>query len=760
MFSINCLEITAPYQKYQENQHIYKNLVSDNDYKDSNGILNNQIAAKKRFFFNDYYKHNQNEILEKNTKSYLDPEFFYGKNINIQAIVGKNGSGKSSLMDLMYMAFNNFAFMFERGKDRLGAEQLYYIPDLFVNLYFSVEGSKNHDGEYVLACSDKKVDLQSYSRKESNLTKESIIKKIYQVDGFSLDEPAVVDEKDLLLIELVDYFFYTVASNYSIQSFISANYKYPLKEYKEGGAIENVSEECWINSIFHKNDGYIRPVVLNPYRDNGLIDCAKEIELSKDRLITLLIYSKQLDDIEDGKEKMEIFDPYSFADMKISLKKDFLRSKLKSIVRRICPDSPQKEELIKSFDLTYPNDFSVGSIIDTVVENSLSSAFHFDLPTNGMRRCAEVYILLKIIDIVNKYSNYSAYKETICLSINNGKVGISYNQSCLNDLFSKINLDQSHITKKIRRALNFLYLDVSWINDNALNEFNWDTYSIEIGKFYNLANGEKYLIGTTEYDYFEARNPFMPGSKKFVNPIGIDNSMPPSFFKYEIILKKKIVEENKKERYDEINYKELSSGELQLLQTLSVHAYHMENVLSISPNRKDRPRYKCVNLIFDEIELCFHPEYQRLFIQKLVRMIAAMRQNNHPNKSGFFINVMIVTHSPFVLSDIPLNKILFLEDGAQKEKRLNTFGGNVGEMLYDSFFMESTIGAFAEEKIKRVIKIKQGKNPDERNEDGSLKLLSEASGDKITELKNERDVVIKNIGDPVVRSLIEEVEVE
>lgn len=303
MFSINCLEITAPYQKYQENQHIYKNLVSDDDYKDSNGILNNQIAAKKRFFFNDYYNHNQNQILEKNTKSFLNPEYFYGKNINIQAIVGKNGSGKSSLMDLMYMAFNNFAFMFERGKDRLGAEQLYYIPDLFVNLYFSIEGSENHDGEYVLICNEKKVDLQNY------LTKESIVKNIYNVEGFSLDEPAVVDEKDQLLIDLVDYFFYTIVSNYSMQSFISANYNYSLKEYKVDGTVENVSDKCWINSIFHKNDGYIRPVVLNPYRDDGLIDCAKEIELSKDRLITLLIYSKQLNDIEDGKEKMEIFDP-------------------------------------------------------------------------------------------------------------------------------------------------------------------------------------------------------------------------------------------------------------------------------------------------------------------------------------------------------------------------------------------------------------------------------------------------------------------
>lgn len=739
MFSINCLEITAPYQKYQENQHIYKNLVSDDDYKDSNGILNNQIAAKKRFFFNDYYNHNQNQILEKNTKSFLNPEYFYGKNINIQAIVGKNGSGKSSLMDLMYMAFNNFAFMFERGKDRLGAEQLYYIPDLFVNLYFSIEGSENHDGEYVLICNEKKVDLQNY------LTKESIVKNIYNVEGFSLDEPAVVDEKDQLLIDLVDYFFYTIVSNYSMQSFISANYNYSLKEYKVDGTVENVSDKCWINSIFHKNDGYIRPVVLNPYRDDGLIDCAKEIELSKDRLITLLIYSKQLNDIEDGKEKMEIFDPYSFADMKISLKNDFLRKKLKSMVKRICPDSPQKEEFIQSFDLSYPNDFSIERILDDTIKEKMALSFYFDISTSKIRGCAITYILLKIIDIINKYSNYSEFKETIRLFVSDKEAKINYDESKLNDLFTKIDLDQSHITKKIRRALNFLYLNVSWVETNALKELDWNVFSNEVYNFYDSATGLKYKYGSKEYKYFSNKNPFFIGSRKFIDPIGIDNSLPPSIFKYDIILNKKIIDENKKERYDVINYRELSSGELQLLQTLSVHAYHMENVLSINSNRKDRPRYKCVNLIFDEIELCFHPEYQRLFIQKLIRMITAMRQNNHPNRSGFFVNVMIVTHSPFVLSDIPLSKILFLEDGVQKAKRLNTFGGNVGEMLYDSFFMESTIGAFAEEKIKRLIKIKKGINPVTNKH-----LTKEET--KLYEI--EKKCVFDNIGDVVLKSLI------
>ena len=91
---------------------------------------------------------------------------------------------------------------------------------------------------------------------------------------------------------------------------------------------------------------------------------------------------------------------------------------------------------------------------------------------------------------------------------------------------------------------------------------------------------------------------------------------------------------------------------------------------------------------------------------------------------------------------------------------MKTFGGNVGEMLYDSFFMESTIGKFAEEKIKRIVSIKQGKNPDERNASNEMEALSNASPEKHDELIKECNTVLESIGDSVIRSLIEEVELE
>ena len=234
----------------------------------------------------------------------MNSDLFFDKNINIQLIVGKNGSGKSTLMDLMYGAINNFAYMFERGKNRPGAEKLYFILNLYVNIHFSISNSNTHNGEYVLICKNETVQL----KKDSEIIK-----------NFSLDKNPETDSKnDNDIIQLVESFFYTIVTNYSMQSFIYSNYSGQTKEYDShlNKTIDSKTKRYWINSIFHKNDGYITPIVLNPYRYDGFINCQNELELSKDRLATLFIYSKQ--------ENKKLFDPYSFYNMTFRLKEDCL----------------------------------------------------------------------------------------------------------------------------------------------------------------------------------------------------------------------------------------------------------------------------------------------------------------------------------------------------------------------------------------------------------------------------------------------------
>lgn len=75
----------------------------------SNHIL--KTLKNTIYFFDRRYRVVDDQIVLQNTSN--DNDFFidlYGKNINIQAIVGKNGSGKSSLLDIIYRVINNLSF--------------------------------------------------------------------------------------------------------------------------------------------------------------------------------------------------------------------------------------------------------------------------------------------------------------------------------------------------------------------------------------------------------------------------------------------------------------------------------------------------------------------------------------------------------------------------------------------------------------------------------------------------------------------------
>src|SRR5690606_30475654 len=108
------------------------------------------------------------------------------------------------------------------------------------------------------------------------------------------------------------------------------------------------------------------------------------------------------------------------------------------------------------------------------------------------------------------------------------------------------------------------------------------------------------------------------------------------------------------------------------------------------------------------------------------------------------INILFLTHSPFILSDIPNSNILSLKDGYPTDINLsntNTFGANIIDLLSNEFFLvEGVIGKFAQEKIQDVIKYINEEN--KRNE---IKW--------ITSKKVAKDF-IEIIGEPYLREKI------
>jgi predicted ATP-binding protein involved in virulence len=103
-----------------------------------------------------------------------------------------------------------------------------------------------------------------------------------------------------------------------------------------------------------------------------------------------------------------------------------------------------------------------------------------------------------------------------------------------------------------------------------------------------------------------------------------------------------------------------------------------------------------MNVIFDEVELYYHPEMQRQFTNIMMKTLKSVQFTNMRG-----INIMIVTHSPFVLSDIPESNVLCLGEGDNEVTK--TLGGNIMEMLSSSFFMNNSIGDAIKEEISAIV---------------------------------------------------------
>lgn len=143
---------------------------------------------------------------------------------------------------------------------------------------------------------------------------------------------------------------------------------------------------------------------------------------------------------------------------------------------------------------------------------------------------------------------------------------------------------------------------------------------------------------------------------------------------------------------------DLSYGEQQLLFVLNqIYAlsYYSPVVDEVVPH------FDIDNFIvlLDEIELGFHPNWQKNIIGYFLDFLLFI-----PNKK---FHLIFSSHSPFILSDVPKQNIVFLKDGKQVDalEKKQTFGANIHTLLADGFFMDGGLmGEFAKEKIEEVIK--------------------------------------------------------
>ncbi len=612
--------------------------------------------------------------------------------LNFSAIVGMNGSGKSTLVEYMLRLINNFsASVFGEYKKNVATDRLHFIDGVDGELYYYSKGLP-----YCLAVKNDKVSLSHYSFKRITDDNGAFLFE-RDCDFYNNHRSGDNEKNHAPFYEStnrdIKNFFYTLVSNHSIYAYNANDFENECcdnlverrfdKEYYTSHQLEmpeeintkeySVEERCWLHGLFHKNDGYQIPLVLNPFRKEGCIDINNENKLAKERLVSLIV--------SPGSEFRRINGHLEVVSLTLKRKTDtydrnYINTKLKAGI-----DNDEDYEAIKSiiFEewldvLNVDKDFGKGKRYYEDTKN---------------------YVCYKTLKIAKQYRQYQFFFDRF------QKKAWKLVGDDIQQLIERLLLDSSHITGKLFQALNYLIFDI--YNDEAIEQ----PMPLDSIKMQKKADGSK----------IEYPQTFLSASKVKLIPSPI--------FNVTIDLK-----DSNDGRV--VDFETLSSGERQLTYAVSSLLYHLNNIDSVAEDNNGlRLVYKKVNIILEEVELYFHPELQKQLVKYIIDGVG---QLNFMSIQG--INFILVTHSPFVLSDIPSTNILALTKDGMVSDGIRSFGSNIHDMLKDSFFLQTGwIGDFAQDHIHRLVE-----------------QLQEDHLDKEEREKLHRKIML--IDEPVMRTLL------
>lgn len=646
-----------------------------------------------------FYKH---IFIEENTihvdKGFSDDQELFNTNqvsLSFSAIVGKNGAGKSSVVDMIIRILNNLAAaIIGEGEEFSAAERLHFVSDVYGELAVLI------DNRVIIIRSLGQSLILRYYNKYGDKYIHSSTKELLDIK-----ERTNVKKNKPKDYKYLSELFYTIVINYSMYAF---NYQDYIREADRQKDYDNnkmgiTEDDIWLKGVFHKNDGYQTPIVIHPMRSQGLMNIPRENKLAKERLLSMLFYGNEgnfpFRIINDELKIMAVYLP--------SLEfKRFTKEKIRQTL-----DIKKGSMLYQDFDRFYK-----------MILQSWMDWIDMPMPANN-DSLEHQYVVYKTIKIIKTYKQYYKIARNL------------FSKTFSLDLFEKhmetLHNDTSHVTLKLRRCL----------------------FNLKFGLY---TNGNR-PIYPLDIAYEKALTIFNEKANARWN-IRLSELLPPptTDIVFQIVRKEKIKPDNSYSSSDVIPFEGLSSGERQIAYSVSNLMYHLINIdsirsESISDTRTKESeailKYRYVNIMLDEVELYFHPDLQRRFLNYVKTAI-----NNIQFKSILGINVLIVTHSPFVISDLPQKNILFL---GENEESGETYCANIHDMLNQSFFMEYSIGEIARNELQHIIsiyeRIKENRNCNTNN--NYTQDFNTIKYD-LAENKNKYEYIVKTISDEYLRKTI------
>lgn len=130
--------------------------------------------------------------------------------------------------------------------------------------------------------------------------------------------------------------------------------------------------------------------------------------------------------------------------------------------------------------------------------------------------------------------------------------------------------------------------------------------------------------------------------------------------------------------------KNLSDGEQQFLHSMGI-CLMLKNRSSL--------------LLLDEPETHFNPDWRSKFIHTIMGSLEAADSNN------MMMELLITSHSPFIVSDCKRENVFVFENGKADNPRINTFGTSVNIITEEVFNKKETIADLPLKEIEDIKKL-------------------------------------------------------
>lgn len=474
--------------------------------------------------------------------------------------------------------------------------------------------------------------------------------------------------------------FYTLVTNYSMQSLVPIDYDLePVCDWRNA-----TSDRNWLDSIYNKNDGYRVAIGIEPYKWGNKYDMERQEDFANTRTALLLLNNP------------EFISGYHLDRIELEFDELVYGSKVEGFGFRNHVSGANYQALP-------PNDCLAIMFEKFEIDQNLAVHEKHEVLVSAL-----AYIFDKILAVAHNYPTFEEFAHIQKELPNNYILAEEAQRNKFASLCEKIYTEPSHISTKIIQTINFIKAflshDISFNDCDLMNVFNYETYHRlyhEGNNFESLEEQERHFI--------------------------------PPYYKMTIWLRNLATDAC-------VEYSHLSSGERQFIQQMGSCMYHMRNLMSVqeyqNENNFDRPKYHYFNLVLDEIEIGFHPEYQRTFLCKLIETIENLGINQHNH-----VNIILSSHSPFLLSDLPQGRVLLLENGemVRNDRFSNTFGANISTLLNEDFFLSNGfIGGYAQKKITEAIYI----------------LKCERSADEDASCQDSIRQLISLVGDPLLHGAL------